>query len=150
MREPSGPILTLTCHTEETGQFSTASIHAIRNNLNLNKERAEKIIATLCGIKVPIMGTNPVMTLQPHWARKKAVNVPTVPLIYTRKEWQAQGLGPLPDGPHPHALIWHILPTFDEPLKDRVWFDTGLVLGDDDIVDLLLELKGCGADQASV
>lgn len=139
-----GAYLTLACHTEETGQFSTASIHAIRNNLNLNKERAEKVISTLCGIKVPLKGTNPAITLPPNRARKKVADVPTVPLIYTRKDWQAHDVGPLPDGPHPHALIRHILPTFDEPLKDRVWFDTGLVLGDDDIVDPLLELKGCG------
>lgn len=139
-----GAYLTLACHTEETGQFSTASIHAIRNNLNLNKERAEKAIATLCGIKIPLKGTNPAITLPPQRARKKAADVPTVPLIYTRKDWQAQGLGPLPDGPHAHALIRNILPTFDEPLKDRVWFDTGLVLGDDEIAEPLLELKACG------
>jgi len=140
-----GAYLTLACHTEETGQFSTASVHAIRNNLNLNKERAEKIIGTLCGIKIPLKGTNPTITLPPQRVRsKRAANVPTVPLIYTRKDWQAHGLGPLPDGPHAHALIRHILPTFDEPLKDRVWFDTGLVLGDEEIEEPLLDLKGCG------
>lgn len=37
-----------------------------------------------------------------------------------------------------------MLPTFDEPLKDRVWFGSGLVRGDTDIKTPLRDLKRCG------
>jgi hypothetical protein len=46
-----GAYLSLACHTDKTGQFSTASLKAIRENLTVNRKRAEKAIQALCNIQ---------------------------------------------------------------------------------------------------
>ncbi len=137
-----GAYLSLACHTDKTGQFSTASLKAIRENLIVNRKRAEKAIQTLCNIQGKVM--DPVTGALPPRSRKKTAEVRTVPLVYTRDAWLKLNGGKLPDGPHARAKVLHVLPTFDEPLKDRVWIGSGLVGGDDLIEKPLKQLKNCG------
>lgn len=136
-----GAYLTLACHTDKTGMFSSASLHAIRDNLAVNRKRAEKAVHTLCAIQGKITNSN--TTPPPSRSRKKAAEVPMSPLVYARDSWLTLNGGELPDGPHPRAKILHVLPTFDEPLKDRVWFGSGLVRGDDLIEQPLKQLRDC-------
>lgn len=137
-----GAYLTLACHTDKTGQFSTASLKAIRENLMVNRKRAEKAIQTLCNIQGKV--ANPVKTALSPRSRKKNAESQVAPLVSTRDTWLKLNGGDLPDGPHARAKVLHVLPTFNEDLKDRVWFGSGLVRGDDLIEKPLKRLKDCG------
>lgn len=128
-----GAYLTMACHTDKTGMYSTAGLKAVRDNLNVNQPRAKKAIQTLCAITVMMPGS------------KEKAATSMGPLLYTRDAWKAMSTDELPDGRHARAKVLHVLPTFDEPLKDRVWFGSGLVRGDADIETPLLDLKACGA-----
>ena len=138
-----GAYLTLACHTDRTGEYSTASLKAIREHLNVNLPRAKKAIAALCSIQAKVSA--PTITAAAPKKRGKQSPPQTAPIVYTRDAWLALNRGTLPDGPNERFRIRHVLPTFDEPLKDRVWFGSGLVRGDADIETPLLELKQCGA-----
>ena len=138
-----GAYLTLACHTDRTGEYSTASLKAIREHLNVNRPRAKKAIAALCRIQAKVSA--PTITAAAPKKRGKQSPPQTAPIVYTRDAWLNLNRGPLPDGPNERFRIRHVLPTFDEPLKDRVWFGSGLVRGDADIETPLLDLKACGA-----
>ena len=138
-----GAYLTLACHTDRTGEYSTASLKAIREHLNVNRPRAKKAIAALCSIQAKVSA--PTITAAAPKKRGKQSPPQTAPIVYTRDAWLNLNRGTLPDGPNERFRIRHVLPTFDEPLKDRVWFGSGLVRGDADIETPLLDLKACGA-----
>ena len=138
-----GAYLTLACHTDRTGEYSTAGLKAIREHLNVNRPRAKKAIAALCSIQAKVSA--PTITAAAPKKRGKQSPPQTAPIVYTRDAWLNLNRGTLPDGPNERFRIRHVLPTFDEPLKDRVWFGSGLVRGDADIETPLLDLKSCGA-----
>lgn len=140
-----GAYLTLACHTDKSGKFSTVGLKAIRENLVINRARAEKAIDALCTIGGRIAPPEVISTPTPRSKRKRLQpQTPTIPLIHTRDTWiKDNGVNP-PDGPNDRSLVRHILPTFEEPLEQRVWISNGLVSGDAVIEKPLRELKNCG------
>jgi hypothetical protein len=147
-----GAYLTLACHTDASGQFSTVGLKAIRENLGVNRIRAEKAVNKLCtiGVKVPAPEAPVAAPLQ--LAKKRKVSratfaapaTVTIPLISTRETWRKKNGGELPDGPHDRAQVRHVLEMFGEPLDKRIWISSGLVRGNDLIERPLKQLKDCG------
>ena len=135
--------LTLACHTEKTGRFSTAGLKAIRDNLSINRKRAEEAIQHLSGINAVFTAPS-VHDDLPAKGGKQTKKEESAPLVYIRDTWLRLKGGELPDGPHPRAKVLHVLPTFGVPLKDRVWIGSGLVRGDGMIDKPLKLLKDCG------
>ena len=143
-----GAYLVLACHTDASGQFSTASKSAVQKYVGggkdrFNRGRSEKAITNLCTSEAKHEST------QRSKSKRKLViqpPTPTVPLVYTRNTWLEKHGGDLPDGPkgYDKAQVHYILPTFDEPLKDRVWIGSDLVYGTDLIELPLKQLKDCG------
>lgn len=110
--------LTLSCHTDKTGMYSSASVHAIKKYRSVDGARANKAIGYLATM--------------------------TPPLIVTRDAWEQNHAEPIPDGPTQRSRVRIILPTFDEAPDQRVWIASGLVHGDDAIAQPLRALKDCG------
>lgn len=148
-----GAYLTLAAHTDQTGQFSTAGLKAIRENLGIDKPRAEKAIATLASILSRPVPADPSATKTGKTGKsQKQLLASMLPLIYPRDRWLKTTATPVP-GPEPPKekvvredprIVRFILPTFDEPLQARVWIGGGLVKGDELIPKPLRELKNCG------
>lgn len=121
-----GAYLALACFTEKSGQYSTASIKAIRTALSTNPHRGKLALDALQAIKA-----------KDHKGKLWA-------LVYPRDEWIKLTGEVLPDGPTERGQIRHVLPMFGEEAKDRVWIGNGLVQGFGTFKYPLRELKNCG------
>ena len=147
-----GAYLTLACHTDTSGACSTGGLKAIRENLAINRGRAEKAIHALCTIRgtatAPKLTAPEVTPASPSRSQSKRTRVPatapTLPLVSTRDAWLKEQGGELPDGPLARYPVRHILSMFDEPLAQRVWMGSGLVQGDPAIRKPLKALRDCG------
>ncbi|MDR4470723.1 MAG: hypothetical protein MRJ68_20900 [Nitrospira sp.] len=150
-----GAYLTLAAHTDMTGQFSTAGLKAIRKNLSIDKPRAQKAIKALAEIRASTPPSNAVISTPSSSKKKLRLIQPTqssCPIVYTREQWLTEGYPP-PPGPEPTTekvlredprIVRFVLPTFDEPLQERVWIGSALVQGDDLMEKPLRGLKDCG------
>lgn len=150
-----GAYLTLAAHTDKTGQFSTAGLKAVRENLGIDKPRAEKAIDALTKLRA---APRPADTDAPTRlsSKKKVTLVPTAPpsypLVYPRTRWIAEGHPPPPGPASPEGrvpredprLVRFVLPTFEEVPQDRVWIGAALVRGDTLMERPLYALKNCG------
>lgn len=138
--------LTLARFTDGSGRYSTASISAVNRYTGANKTkggpvdraierlkgmRAEKIELVSNGRK----GKSQVMI-------KKAIDLG--PIVIDRTTW-CSGTGEiLPDGPTERGNVLHVLPDFDEPQDERIWFGNNLVTGVGGFNQPLKELKNAG------
>lgn len=126
--------LTLASFTDETGQYAVAGISAVNRYTGANKthggpidraiQRLQKIEATIDQAK----------------GKPKSLG----PIVYARDVWHEQTGELLPDGPVERSKVLHILPTFNEPLSDRVWFSRNLVTGFGEFRRPLTSLKNAG------
>lgn len=151
-----GAYLTLAAHTDKTGQFSTAGLKAIRENLGIDKPRAEKAVDTLTKLRAAPRPADTDAPTRPS-SKKKMTLVPSAPpsspLVYPRTRWLAEGHPPPPGPESPQGrvpredprLVRFVLPTFDEVPQDRVWIDAALVRGDTLMERPLYALKNCGS-----
>lgn len=146
--------LTLARFTDESGRYSTASISAVNRYTGANKTkggpvdralerlktiRAKSVKKVLKKVSNGRGGRNHAMVDQ--WVNEEA---DLGPILFDRESWfQATG-ELLPDGAHQRAEVLHVLPDFEEPPEDRVWFGNNLVSGVGGFAQPLKALKNAG------
>lgn len=146
--------LTLARFTDESGRYSTASISAVNRYTGVNKTkggpvdralerlktiRAKSVKKVLKKVSNGRGGRNHAMVDQ--WVNEET---DLGPILFDREGWfQATG-ELLPDGPHKRAEVLHVLPDFEEPSEDRVWFGNNLVSGVGGFTQPLKALKNAG------
>lgn len=134
--------LVLAFFTDGSGQFSTASISAINRYTGANKTKGGKIDRAITRLKT-IRAKH--KKLIPNGRRGKTSElVESVPILLDRDAWQAQTNGQVPDGPTERAKVLHVLPDFEEPLSERIWFGGNLVTGVKNFDKPLKSLKNAG------
>jgi hypothetical protein len=146
--------LTLARFTDETGRYSTASISAVNRYTGANKtkdgpvDRALKRLKTIRAKSVTrvLKKVSNCRSGKSHAMIDQWVNEETDlgPILFDREGWiQATG-ELLPDGPHERAEVLHVLPDFEEPPEDRVWFGNNLVSGFAGFTQPMKALKNAG------
>ena len=114
--------LTLARFTDASGMYSTASLSAIHRYTGANKTRGGPVARALARLHTEITVPVAAQARGPRARRR-------VPVVLDRAAWErATGdiLTPLTGA---KADVRHVLPSFDEPLADRVWFGNNLVTG---------------------
>jgi len=138
--------LTLAQFTDESGRYSTASISAVNRYTGANKMKGGPVDRALQRLKT--IRAKSVKRVSNGKSGRTHAWVEQVtdlgPILFDREGWlQATG-ELLPDGKHQRAEVLHVLPDFDEPLEDRVWFRSNLVTGYGDFTQPLKALKNAG------
>ena len=123
--------LTLARFTDESGRYSTASISAVNRYTGANKTKGGPVDRALERLKT--IRAKSVKKVSSGRSGKSHAWVDQVtdlgPILFDREGWfQATG-ELLPDGAHQRAEVLHVLPDFEEPPEDRVWFGNNLVSG---------------------
>lgn len=135
--------LTLANYTEASGMYSTASLKAVNTSTGGNKMKGGPIpraIQHLKGIHAFKIENVP----SGKSGKPQQQRIDLGPILYDRDTWVQHTGEILPDGPTERGKILHILPTFDEPLSDRVWFGSALVEGHGKHKQPLKDLKNAG------
>ena len=146
--------LTLARFTDDSGRYSTASISAVNRYTGANKtkdgpvDRALKRLKTIRAksVKKVLKKVSNGRSGKSHAMIDQWVSDETDlgPILFDRDGWfQATG-ELLPDGPHERAEVLHVLPDFEEPPEDRVWFGNNLVSGVGGFTQPLKALKNAG------
>lgn len=146
--------LTLARFSDESGRYSTASISAVNRYTGANKTkggpvdralerlktiRAKSVKKVLKKVSNGRSGKSHAMVEQ--WVDE---GIDLGPILFDRDGWfQATG-ELLPDGPHERAEVLHVLPDFEEPAGDRVWFANTLVSGVGAFTQPLRAVKNAG------
>jgi len=138
--------LTLARFTDDSGRHSTASISAVNRYTGANKTKGGPVDRALERLKT--IRAKSVKKVSNGRGGKSHALVDQVtdlgPILYDREGWfQATG-ELLPDGPHERAEVLHVLPDFEEPPEDRVWFGNNLVSGVGGFTQPLKALKNAG------
>lgn len=138
--------LTLARFTDESGRYSTASISAVNRYTGANKTKGGPVDRALERLKT--IRAKSVKKVSNGRSGKSHAWVDQVtdlgPILFDREGWfQATG-ELLPDGPHERAEVLHVLPDFEEPPEDRVWFGNNLVSGVGGFTQPLKALKNAG------
>ena len=147
--------LTLAKSTDESGRYSAANIKAVNTATGANKAKGgpvDKALQRLKTIRAKSVKRVLKKVSNGKSGRSHAmvdgwVNEETDlgPILFDREGWfQATG-ELLPDyGPNAIKTIRHVLPDFEEPPEDRVWFGNNLVSGVGGITQPLKALKNAG------
>ena len=138
--------LTLARFTDDSGRYSTASISAVNRYTGANKTKDGPVDRALRRLKT--IRAKSVKKVSNGRSGKSHAWVDQVtdlgPILFDRESWfQATG-ELLPDGPHERAEVLHVLPDFEEPPEDRVWFGNNLVSGVGGFTQPLKALKNAG------
>lgn len=138
--------LTLARFTDESGRYSTASISAVNRYTGANKTKGGPVDRALERLKT--IRAKSVKKVSNGKSGKSHAWVDQVtdlgPILFDRESWfQATG-ELLPDGPHERAEVLYVLPDFEEPSEDRVWFGNNLVSGVGGFTQPLKALKNAG------
>lgn len=143
--------LTLACHTDHSGQFSTANIAAINKATGANKTRNGTISKALTRVRE--IRAQRITTVSNGRSGKSHAMVPQAqdlgPILLDRKTWQEKNPGAaLPDGPVIRSKVMNVLPDFDEPMHERVWISRAIVDGTPGMASPLKKLKNAGDEAA--
>ena len=138
--------LVLARFTDDSGRYSTASISAVNRYTGANKTKDGPVDRALKRLKT--IRAKTVKKVPNGRSGKSHALVDQVtdlgPILFDREGWfQATG-ELLPDGPHERAEVLHVLPDFEEPPEDRVWFGNNLVSGIGGFTQPLKALKNAG------
>ena len=147
--------LTLARFTDESGRYSTASISAVNRYTGANKTkggpvdralerlktiRAKSVKKVLKKVSNGRGGRNHAMVDQ--WVNEET---DLGPILFDRDGWFEATGELLPDyGPKVIKTIRYVLPDFEEPPEDRVWFGNNLVSGVGGFTQPLKALKNAG------
>jgi len=138
--------LTLASHTDESGVYSPASAKAVSVKAGANRMSGGPVPVAMQRLKE--IRASRIEQVSNGKAGKAHAMVPQKidlgPILFDRETWEQQTGEVLPDGPTELGKIRHVLPTFGEALKDRVWFGSGLVEGHGEHKRPLKELKDAG------
>lgn len=138
--------LTLARFTDGSGRYSTASISAVNRYTGANKtkggpvDRAIERLKEMRAKKIELISNG--RKGKSHAMVEKATDLG--PLVIDRAIWCSETGEILPDGPTERGKALHVLPDFDEPQDERVWFGNNLVTGVGGFNQPLKELKNAG------
>lgn len=138
--------LVLARYTDQTGRYSSASLHAVNRYTGANKTKGgpvDRAINRLKTIKTKVMG----MVSNGRNGKSHAMVAGFVdgsPILYDRDTWHRESGEILPDGPTERGKVLYVLPDFNEQLEDRVWFGGSLVNGFATFNQPLKTLKNAG------
>lgn len=138
--------LVLAHFTDVSGQFSSASLHAVNRYTGANKtkggpvDRAIERLKTIHAKRKELVSNG--RSGKSHQTVESSVDLG--PILLNRSSWQTEKQVPLPDGPVERAKILHILPDFGEPFEQRIWFGGNLITGLGGFDQPLKNLKNAG------
>lgn len=138
--------LTLASHTDESGMYSPASAKAVSVKTGANKMSGGPVPLAMQRLK-EIRASRIEQVSNGKAGKSHAMveqKIDLGPILFDRETWGQQTGEILPDGPTERGKIRHVLPTFGEALKDRVWFGSGLVEGHGEHKRPLKDLKDAG------
>jgi hypothetical protein len=123
--------LILARFTDVSGQFSSASLHAVNRYTGANKTKGGPIDRAIARLKTLRARRKTVVSNGRSGKAHQMVEqwVDLGPILFDRDAWQADKQLPVPDGPGERARILYVLPDFDEPFDERVWFGGNLATG---------------------
>ena len=138
--------LVLARFTDATGRFSVASISAVNRYTGSNKLKGGPVgraIERLKSIRVKTVKkvSNGLSGRKHEWI-EQATDLG--PILIDRETWHEQTDEILPDGPIERSRVLYVLPDFDEPIEDRIWFGGNLVTGIGEFKQPLKVLKNLG------
>lgn len=136
--------LTLANYTDASGMYSTASLKAVNTSTGGNKmkggpiPRAIQHLKEIHAFKIENFSIGKT-------GKSQQQRIDLGPILFDRDTWIQRTGEILPDGPTERAKILHILPTFGDPLTDRVWFSSAIVEGFGKHKQPLKDLKNAGS-----
>jgi hypothetical protein len=141
--------LVLAKFTGECGRYSTASITAVNTYTGANKTKGGPIDRAITRLKtIRAKGATKQVSNGKRGKNHAMIEQATDlgPIVFDRETWNRETLGrlPLPDGPTERGKVLHVLPDFEEPPADRIWFGNNLVSGIGGIDKPLKKLKDAG------
>ena len=138
--------LVLARFTEESGQYSTASLHAVNRYTGANKVKDGPVDRAIERLKtIRAKGKKLVSNGRSGKSHAMVEQVTDLgPILYSRDAWHTGTGEILPDGPTERMKVLHVLPDFGEPPADRVWFGNNLVTGYATFEQPLKALKNAG------
>ncbi len=139
--------LTLAKSTDESGRYSAASIRAVNTATGANKTKGGPVDKALERLKT--IRAKSVKKVSNGKSGKSHAWVDQVtdlgPILFDRDGWLEATGELLPDyGPNAIKTIRYVLPDFEEPPEDRVWFGNNLVSGVGGFAQPLKALKNAG------
>ena len=138
--------LVLARFTDETGQYSTASLRAVNTYTGANKGKGgpvDRALTRLQSIRArSVARVHNGRSGRSHAMIDKITDLG--PILYSRESWFAETGELPPDGPTARSEIRYILPDFGEDAADRVWFGNNLVSGVGGFAQPLKALKNAG------
>ena len=139
--------LTLAKFTDESGRYSAASIRAVNTATGANKTRGGPVDRALERLKT--IRAKSVKKVSNGKSGKSHAWVDQItdlgPILFDRDGWFEATGELLPDyGPKVIKTIRYVLPDFEEPPEDRVWFGNNLVSGVGGFTQPLKALKNAG------
>ena len=138
--------LVLARFTDETGQYSTASLRAVNTYTGANKGKGgpvDRALTRLQSIRArSVARVHNGRSGRSHAMIDKITDLG--PILYSRESWFAETGELPPDGPTARSEIRYILPDFGEDAADRVWFGNNLVSGVGGFGQPLKALKNAG------
>ena len=142
--------LTLANYTDPSGVYSSAGVRAVNTSTGGSKvigcpiSRAIQRLKEIHAFKIENVPNG--KSGKSHALTQKKIDLG--PILFDRDTWIQRTGEILPDGTTERSLIRHILPTFGEPLIDRVWFGSAIVEGFGKHKQPLKDLKNLGSVEA--
>lgn len=138
--------LVLARFTDETGQYSTASLRAVNTYTGANKGKGGPVDRALT--RLQSIRARSVARVHNGRSGKSHAMIDKItdlgPILYSRESWFAETGELPPDGPTARSETRYILPDFGEDAADRVWFGNNLVSGVGGFGQPLKALKNAG------
>ena len=138
--------LVLARFTEETGRYSTASIHAVNTYTGANKTKGGTVDRAISRLKtIRAKGKEQISNGRKgkfHAMIERATDLG--PIVFDRDTWHKDTGEIPPDGPTERGKVLHFLPDFEELPTDRIWFGNNLVSGVGKFDKPLKALKNAG------
>jgi len=138
--------LVLARFTEESGCYSTASLHAVNNYTGANKTKGGPVDRAISRLKTIRAKSKAQVSNgrsgKSHAMIERATDLG--PIVFDRDTWHKDTGEILPDGPTERGKVLHVLPDFGESPADRIWFGNNLVSGVGGIDKPLKALKNAG------
>ena len=142
--------LVLAKHTNESGVWTPASVHAVGRATGSNISRSAAYPGPVHRAieRLKTIRAKAVKKVSNGRSGKSHAMVDQVadlgPILFDRATWLELTGKTLPDGPGEKGMIRYIMPDLAEPLESRVWFGNNLVGGIGGFTHPLKALKNAG------
>lgn len=138
--------LVLARFTDESGRFSVANISAVNRHTGANKTKGGPVDKAIERLKIiRAKGKQVVSNGRSGKSHAMVEQVTDLgPILYSRDAWHQETGEILRDGPVERSKVLNVLPDFDEPPADRVWFGNNLVTGYATFTQPMKALKNAG------